>query len=85
VTGYANGLGYSGDGGPATKAALGEFIGVCVDKAGNLVFAHSSDNSIRVVAASTGTFYGGAMTADVMYTVAGTATFGFSGDGGPQA
>jgi len=84
VAGYAHGLGYSGDGGPATKAALGKYIGaVRVDRAGNLVFADSSDNSIRVVAAISGTFYGQAMTAGDIYTVAGNGTGGFSGDGGP--
>jgi hypothetical protein len=36
-----------------------------------------------VVAGSTGTFYGIAMTAGDIYTVAGDGTFGFSGDGGP--
>jgi hypothetical protein len=35
------------------------------------------------VAASTGTFYGRAMTAGHIYTVAGDGTAGFSGDGGP--
>ena len=32
---------------------------------------------------STGTFYGQAMTAGDIYTVAGNGTGGFSGDGGP--
>ena len=35
------------------------------------------------MAASTGTFYGQAMTAGDIYTVAGNGTAGFSGDGGP--
>ena len=35
------------------------------------------------MAASTGTFYGQAMTAGHIYTVAGDGTAGFSGDGGP--
>jgi DNA-binding beta-propeller fold protein YncE len=39
---------------------------------------------IRVVAA-TGTFYGIAMTAGDIYTVPGTGTGAFSGDGGPAA
>jgi hypothetical protein len=33
------------------------------------------------VAASTGTFYGQAMTAGDIYTIAGTGKAGFSGDG----
>jgi hypothetical protein len=35
------------------------------------------------VAGSTGTFYGQAMTAGDIYTVAGNGTSGYSGDGGP--
>jgi hypothetical protein len=41
------------------------------------------NNRVRVVAAATGTFYGVAMTAGDIYTVAGNGTPGFSGDGGP--
>src|SRR5262249_58794406 len=37
----------------------------------------------RVVAARTGRFYGRAMTAGDIYTVAGNGNTGFSGDGGP--
>lgn len=36
-----------------------------------------------MVAESTGTFCGKAMTAGDIYTVAGNGTDGFSGDGGP--
>jgi ribulose-5-phosphate 4-epimerase/fuculose-1-phosphate aldolase len=75
--------GFSGDGGPATSAELGSPIGVTIDAAGNLAIADTFNSRIRVVATSTGTFYGQAMTAGHIYTVAGTGTFGFSGDGGP--
>ena len=75
--------GFSGDGGPATSAELDSPRGVTVDGAGNLVIADRGNNRIRVVAASTGTFYGQAMTAGDIYTVAGSGTLGFSGDGGP--
>ena len=54
-----------------------------MDGAGNLVIADSANNRIRVVAAASGTFYGQAMTAGDIYTVAGNGTGGFSGDGGP--
>jgi len=74
--------GYSGDGGPATGAELGGPGGVAVDGTGNLVIADEDNNRIRVVAESTGTFYGQAMTTGDIYTVAGNGTSGYSGDGG---
>jgi trimeric autotransporter adhesin len=75
--------GFSGDGGPATSAKFDNPAAVAVDGAGNLVIADSGNNRVRVVAATTGTFYGQAMTAGDIYTVAGTGTYAFSGDGGP--
>ena len=71
-----------GDGGPATSAKLSYPQAVAVDAAGNLVIADTSNSRVRVVAASTGTFYGQAMTAGDIYTVAGGGTGGL-GDGGP--
>jgi len=81
----AGGGGSPGDGGPATSAQLAGPWGTVVDSAGNLVFADtgSGGGRIRVVAARTGTFYGQAMTAGDLYTVAGISAVGFAGDGGP--
>jgi hypothetical protein len=76
-------VGFAGDGGPATGAKLGKPEGSAVDAAGNLVIADTNNNRVRVVAGSTGTFYGQPMTAGDIYTVAGNGTFGFAGDGGP--
>jgi hypothetical protein len=73
----------SGDGGPATKARLMAPAGVAVDAAGNVLIADQRNQRVRVVAEETGTFYGRAMTAGDIYTVAGTGKAGFSGDGGP--
>jgi hypothetical protein len=56
---------------------------VAVDLAGNLVIADFGNERVRVVAVSTGTFYGASMTAGDIYTIAGTGPRGFSGDGGP--
>src|SRR6266571_1421453 len=75
-------FGSSGDGGPATSARVGSPEGVAVDHAGNLVIAATGTNRVRVVAVKTGTFYGRAMTAGDIYTVAGGGTTGL-GDGGP--
>jgi secreted PhoX family phosphatase len=77
------GRGSSGDGGPAIRAKLSLPDGVAVDGAGNLVIADTHNERVRVVAVSSGTFYGQVMTAGDIYTVAGTGTAGFSGDGGP--
>jgi sugar lactone lactonase YvrE len=75
--------GYSGDGGPGDLAEVNSPQGVTVDGTGNVVFADTSNSVVRVVAASTGRFYGQAMTAGHVYTVAGNGMLGFSGDGGP--
>ncbi len=64
--------GHSGDGGPATQAALNYPKGLAVDGTGNLYIADSFNSRIRVVAAT-----------GVITTVAGNGTFGDSGDGGP--
>ena len=67
-------LGYSGDGGPATSAALNRPEGIAVDASGNLYIADTDNDVIREVVASTG---------DIQ-TVAGNAAAGagYSGDGG---
>jgi len=77
--------GFLGDGGPATSAELSTPAQLSVDRAGNIVIADTANQRIRVVAASTGTFYGQAMTAEHIYTVAGNGNTGFSGDGGPAS
>jgi hypothetical protein len=74
---------FSGDGGPATGADLAIPTAVALDRSGNLVIADAGNDRIRVVAEKAGTFYGQAMTAGDIYTVAGDGVFGFGGDGGP--
>ena len=76
--------GYSGDGGPGTAAQLSNDVpNLAVDPSGNVVIADGYNSRVRVVAASTGSFYGQAMTEGDIYTIAGDGTFGYSGDGGP--
>ena len=72
-------LGFSGDGGPATKAGIGSPDGLAADAAGNLVVSDGFNDRVRVVAVKSGTFYGQAMTAGDIYTVAGDGGRGFSG------
>jgi sugar lactone lactonase YvrE len=77
--------GFSGDRGPATRARLGVLSGVAVDGAGNIVVADSGNDRVQVVAARTGRFYGTAMRAGDLYSVAGSGTLGTAGDGGPAS
>ena len=64
--------GYSGDNGPATSATLRAPYGLNIDTVGNLSIADSGNNVVRVVS-----------TAGIITTIAGTGTYGYSGDGGP--
>jgi len=73
VVGTAGQGGFSGDGGPATKAQIQGPAGIAVDRSGNLYIADYGNNRIRMVTASTG----------IITTIAGSNTTGFSGDGGP--
>jgi hypothetical protein len=63
--------GFSGDGGPATAAALSGPAALAVDSAGNVYIADFFNGRIRKVS-------GGIIT-----TIAGNGTNGPSGDGGP--
>jgi NHL repeat len=65
--------GYSGDGGPATRAQLNSPYGIALDTANNLYIVDRLNACIRVVEAATGS----------IQTIAGTGEAGFSGDGGP--
>jgi uncharacterized repeat protein (TIGR01451 family) len=63
--------GFSGDGGAAGAAQLGDPYGVAVDAAGNLYIADSNNFRVRMVSAS-----------GIISTVAGNGACCFSGDGG---
>src|SRR5207245_103866 len=60
-----------GDGGPATQSQLSGPADIALDSQGNLVIADSGHARMRLVAARAGTFYGRAMTAGDIYTIAG--------------
>ncbi|MBV7333513.1 beta-propeller fold lactonase family protein [Chloroflexi bacterium TSY] len=65
--------GYSGDGGPATKAALNMPHELQFDSKGDLYVVERDSHVVRKVAWKTG----------LISTFAGTGTPGFAGDGGP--
>lgn len=62
--------GYSGDGGPATNAALSHPFGVACDGSGNVCFADRTNNRLRWISA-----------AGVITTIAGTDSAGYNGEG----
>ena len=67
--------GYSGDGGPALNAQLGDmyYTYPAFDHAGNMYIAQNSQNTIRKIDA-----------AGIITTIAGTINVvGYTGDGGP--
>ncbi len=67
----------------STAASLGSPLSAVIDSHGNVVYADQNNSLIQVAAASTGTFYGVAMTAGRIYTVVGDPT-GTQNDSGPQ-
>jgi len=66
------GLGYSGDGGPATAATFNGIAGLAVNKLGYLYLSDQFNNVIRNISPS-----------GIVNTIAGDGLNGFSGDGGP--
>jgi len=73
--------GYSGNGGAATSAELKTPGNVAFDSSGDLVITDSGNSVIRFVPKTSGTYYGQSMTANDIYTIAGNATAGYSGNG----
>lgn len=65
--------GFSGDGGAAASAQLGIVWTLTIDSGGNLYMADLGLARVRKISAGTG----------IISTIAGGATSGFSGDGGP--
>ena len=72
--GCGNG-GYSGDGGPATSATLQCPLGMAIDANDNIYIADYLNSAIRKVDAKT----------QIITTVVGTGTPGYTGDNGPAS
>ncbi len=66
------GVGYSGDGGKATAAALSRPSGIAIDSSGNVYIADYGNSTVRKVS-----------TTGIITTIAGTGAYGESADGGP--
>lgn len=64
--------GFSGDGGPATAAALRDPSRMTIDGAGNIYFADANNHRIRKITPT-----------GIITTVAGNGAASFAGDGGP--
>ncbi|MCC6139338.1 MAG: hypothetical protein IT389_01825 [Nitrospira sp.] len=64
---------FSGDGGPADRAALNEPAALAVDAQGQLYIADQSNNRVRAVDLKTG----------MIRTIAGTGSAAYDGDGKP--
>ncbi len=56
---------------------------VAFDRSGNLAVADGCTSRVRLIAVRSGRFYGRAMIAGDVYTIAGTGEPGFGGDDGP--
>ncbi len=65
-------LGNSGNGAPATSAAMDGVNGVVMDTSGNLYVADVTNDTVRVVAATTGSLAGQSVTAYDIYNFAGS-------------
>ena len=66
-------IGLTGDGGPASAAALNNPFDIVFDAAGNLIFTDTFNHCLRRIDARAGT----------IERIAGTGERGYAGDGGP--
>lgn len=72
-----NGIcGSAGDGGPALQAELWDPGALAVDREGDVLVADQGNRTIRVLAAHTGRFFGVALAADHLGSIAGEGSYG---------
>jgi uncharacterized protein (TIGR03437 family) len=74
--------GLTGDGGPPEMAQLNFPQGVAVDRNNNVYIADTANQVVRMVVRGATSTPGPAAAGDVIFTIAGNNTAGFSGDGG---
>ena len=67
--------GFSGDGGPATRAQMNQPYGIVIDRSGNIYVADRLNGRVRRIDGASG----------VITTLAGDGSGKFSGDGGPSS
>jgi streptogramin lyase len=72
------------DNGPAATAKFHYPYGIAVDTSGNLFVGDSGNHRIRMIPKSSGSYYGQAMTAGNVYTLAGS-TVGYADNTGTAA
>lgn len=72
IAGTSDSYQYSGDGGAATSASFNVPYGIAVDSSGNVYVSDLLNHVVRKINSS-----------GTISTVAGTGTYGYSGDGGP--
>ena len=78
-------FGSTGDGGPATSARISDVAALACDAAGNFYIFDYNFSKVRAIntQATTQVLFNVSIAAGDIKTIAGTGTFGFSGDGGP--
>ena len=81
IAGTAQTSGYTGDGAIATSATFNHPKGIAVDSIGNLYIADSGNYAIRMIPAVDGTYFGIPMSANFIYTIAGTGSTGIALEG----
>jgi sugar lactone lactonase YvrE len=71
--------GYSGNGLNAVESELNQPAGVAVDSAGDLFIADTANCRVRLLPAADGTYFGQAMLAGHLYSIAGNGVCGSGG------
>ena len=77
--------GFNGDGRAAQTSELDQPTGIAVDGNGTLLIADTANCRLRVMPATSGSYFGQTMLAQHLYTIAGTGVCGSAQRGGSAA